>query len=260
MSGRVFSEADQAGTLPVAVITEDLATRYFAGADPIGQRIRLGRNPAWPWWTVVGVVPRLSSAPQGDAIMETAFVPLSQAPDRVLTIVSATTADPLAVAPGVRQAIRRVNQDVPTFGLESFAAFMQRRAWPFRVFGTLFMVFGVAALAMAAAGLYGVLAFGVRLRTQEIGVRMALGADRAGVVRMIVRQGMAVVGVGLAAGLTLGALVSPLMSELFFNVTPIDPMVFGTTTGLLLVTGFVASIVPALRAASVDPLVALRES
>ena len=113
MRAGVLSDADRAGALPVVVITQDLADKYFPGVNPIGQRVRLGRNPAWPWWTIVGVVPPLSSAPQGDAIIETAFVPLSQAPDRALTMLAATTGDPLAAAPGVRQAMRAVDQDVP---------------------------------------------------------------------------------------------------------------------------------------------------
>jgi ABC-type antimicrobial peptide transport system permease subunit len=127
------------------------------------------------------------------------------------------------------------------------------------VFGSLFLTFGVSALVMAAAGLYGVLAYGVRLRTQEIGVRMALGAGRGQVVRLILRQGLTVVGIGLLAGLGLGLLLGPLMEALFFNVEAADPVVFGLTVGLLLLTGFTASFVPARRAAAVDPLVALRE-
>jgi ABC-type antimicrobial peptide transport system permease subunit len=113
---------------------------------------------------------------------------------------------------------------------------------------------------MAAAGLYGVLAFGVRLRTQEIGVRMALGAGKSQVVRMVMRQGLLVVGIGLAIGLGIGYLAGPLMATLFFNVTATDPLVFGGTAAMLLATGIIASLIPALRAASVDPLVALREN
>jgi ABC-type antimicrobial peptide transport system permease subunit len=143
--------------------------------------------------------------------------------------------------------------------VNNFATMLARRSWPFRVFGTLFMAFGGAALLMAAVGLSGVLSFGVKLRTQEIGVRIALGAGRRQVIGMIVRQGMLVVGIGLAIGLVLGVLAGPLMAALFFNVTATDPLVFGVTTTLLLATGLVASIVPARRAASVDPLVALRD-
>lgn len=258
-TGRVFNSGDRAGTLPVVVITQDFADRYFAGESPIGKKVRLGRNPAWPWWTIVGVVPTLASSSPSGNVTETAFVPFVQAPDRNVTMVLSAGETPLNAGPGLRQAVKSVNQDLPVFQMEHFSTFLHRRSWPFRVFGTLFMAFGLSALLMAAAGLYGVLAYGVRLRTQEIGVRMALGANRPQVVRMILRQGLIVVGIGLSIGLGIGYLAGPLMSALFFNVTATDPMVFGTTTALLLVTGIIASLVPAMRAASVDPLVALRQ-
>lgn len=257
--GRALNEQDRAGTTPVVVITQDFAERYFPGQDPLGKRVRLGRNPAWPWWTIVGVVPALFSADTGDNVRETAFVPLEQAPDRNLTFLLAAGDTPMAVAQTVRQAVRGFDPDLPLFQVDAFAAMLHRRSWAFRVFGSLFMSFGLSALVMAAAGLYGVLAFGVRLRTQEIGVRMALGAGRRQVVGMIIRQGMIVVGVGVVMGLGLGALLGPAMSELFFNVEPMDPMVFGTTAAVLIATGLVASLVPARKAASVDPLVALRQ-
>jgi ABC-type antimicrobial peptide transport system permease subunit len=256
-AGRLFNQGDRAGGLPVVVITRDLADKYFPGENPIGKRIRLGRNPTFPWRTIVGIVPRLQSATDGNTVIETAFVPLAQAPDRSLTLLLSAGDAPINAAPGVRKAVRDIDQDLPVFGLDSFASLIHRRAWPFRVFGTLFMTFGLSALIMAAAGLYGVLAFGVRLRTQEIGC-MAL-AGRGQVIRMILRQGLVVVGVGLVAGLGIGYLLGPLMQALFFNVKATDPLVFATTISLLLLTGFLASFVPARRAASVDPLVALRE-
>ena len=257
--GRLLNEQDRAGAAPVTVVTQNFAEKYFPGQDPLGKRVRLGRNPAWPWWTIVGVVPTLFSADSGDAVRETAFVPLEQAPDRNLTFLLSAGHKPMAVAQMVRQAVRGFDQDLPLFQVDSYSAMLHRRSWPMRIFGSLFMSFGLSALVMAAAGLYGVLAFGVRLRTQEIGVRMALGADRRQVVRMIIRQGMIVVGVGVVIGLGLGALLGPAMSELFFNVDPMDPMVFGTTAVVLVATGLIASLVPARKAASVDPLVALRQ-
>jgi predicted permease len=257
-TGRVLGATDIAGTQPVTVITQDMADRYFPGENPLGQRIRLGRNPDWPWWTIVGVVPRLASASGTDSTTDTAFVPYAQAPTSALVILVAAD-EPLTVAPLIREVARAVDQDLPLFDVNNFATMLARRSWPFRVFGTLFMAFGGAALLMAAVGLYGVLSFGVKLRTQEIGVRIALGAGRRQVIGMIVRQGMLVVCIGLAIGLVLGVLAGPLMAALFFNVTATDPLVFGVTTTLLLATGLVASIVPARRAASVDPLVALRD-
>jgi predicted permease len=258
-TGRVLTDDDRAGGLPVAVVTQDFADKYFPRENPVGKRVRLGRNLQLPWWTIVGVVPTFDSAREGDAVTETAIVPMTQAPQRDLTMLLSAGATPLNAAPGLRAAVRAIDQDLPVANMDSLATFVHRRGWAFRVFGTLFMTFGAAALVMAAAGLYGVLAFGVRLRTQEIGVRMALGADRRQVIGMILRQGLRVVGIGLVIGLGIGALLGPAMSELFFNVQPTDPTVFGTTAAVLLATGLVASLVPARKAASVDPLVALRQ-
>ncbi len=261
IEGRVLAESDRTGAPPVVVITADMAAKYFAGGRAVGQRIHLGKDPALPWWTIVGVVPQLVEASNADELDEaTAFVPLAQAPDRGLTLFGATAGDPLIAAPGFRRALRDVDQDLPTFAVDSLAGRFYQQGWPFRVFGSLFLAFGISALVMAAAGLFGVLAFSVRMRTAEIGVRMALGADAGRIARMIVRQGMTVVGISLGLGVTIGGLVSPLMAALFFNVTPRDPLVFGVTIGVLLVTGLAASLVPALRAASIDPLEALRDS
>jgi ABC-type antimicrobial peptide transport system permease subunit len=122
----------------------------------------------------------------------------------------------------------------------------------------LFVAFGAGALALAAAGLYGVMAFSVRRRTGEIGVRMALGADRGRILRLVVRQGLMQVAIGAAGGLVIGRLLAGQLSVLFFNVSPWDPTVFAATMAVLTSVGFLATLVPALRAASVDPLVALR--
>jgi ABC-type antimicrobial peptide transport system permease subunit len=258
----VLEASDVTGSLPVAVITKDIADRYFAGERPIGKRIRLGLKPKIPFWTIVGVVPTLfeGARTNDDNDNATAYVPLAQWPERNLTILASTSGDPLISAPGLRRAIRDLDPDLPTYQINSLAGRLYTQGWPFRVFGSLFFAFGISALLMAVAGLYGVLAFTVRLRTAEIGVRMALGADGRRIARMVLRQGMTVVGIGLAIGVSLGALASPLMSELFFNVTARDPMVYSITITLLLVTGIVASLVPALRASRVDPLNALRES
>ena len=259
MRGRVFADTDRAGSELVVVITEDVASHFFEGREAIGQRIRLSRDPKAPWRTIVGVVPKLISVTAPDAISETVFVPLTQEANDGLTIFLQTTGDPLSAAPGLRAAVREIDQDLPLSNVESLAGFFYRRGWPYRVFGSLFFAFGAAALIMAVAGLYGVLAFGVRMRTQEIGVRLALGADKARVVRMILLQGMRLVLIGLVLGLTIGWLAAPLMAELFFNVKPTDPFVFGATAFALALTGIVASLVPAFRAASTDPVVALRQ-
>jgi ABC-type antimicrobial peptide transport system permease subunit len=158
----------------------------------------------------------------------------------------------------MRAALAGVGQGIPLNNVNTFAQELWRRGWAARVFGGLFATFGVAALVLASAGLYGVMAFGVRQRTQEIGVRMAMGADRRRVLLMFLWQGVWRVSVAIVAGLVPGYYVGGLMSELLDGVSPSDPLVHSIAAITLLLSGVAASLAPALRAASVDPIVALR--
>jgi ABC-type antimicrobial peptide transport system permease subunit len=171
-------------------------------------------------------------------------------------VSSAAAAEPMG--PALRRAAMEVDPNLPLFDLTTLDAMYAERTWPFRVFGSLFMTFGFAALLLSAAGLYGVMSFAVRRRTQEIGVRMALGADRRRITRMVVRQGLWQVGIGIALGLGLGWYLGSSLQILLYDTKPLDPLVFGTTIAVLGGAGLLASYVPALRAASVDPLRALR--
>ncbi len=255
--GRGFTAADVQGSLPVALVSDDFVRKHFPNADAIERRIRFGSDPKAPWWTIVGVVPRLVSLrDQGNA--EMVFTPLAQSPILSATILAFGSGDPLALAGPARRALQGIDEDLPLATPNSLARSYYQQTWAFRVFGTLFMTFGLAALVLAAAGLYGVMAFSVRRRTQEIGVRMALGADRRGVVRMILWQGMWRVMLGIVLGLVPAWFLAGAMRNLLFNVTQGDPAVFAATVAALLLAGLVASLVPALRAASVDPLTALR--
>jgi predicted permease len=258
LRGRMIAASDGANAPPVALVGEDFARKLFPGEDPIGRRVRYGSDPKAPWVTIVGIVPNLAVAASPGDVTEMMYVPLAQSPLRNLGILASTTGDPLALTSAIRKVVTEVDQDMALSDSNQLAAALWQRTWAFRVFGTLFMTFGVGALVLAAAGLYGVMAFGVRRRTKEIGVRLALGANRGGVVRMVLWQGLWRVAAGIAFGLYPAWLLAGYMKALFFNVTQGDPLVFGLAIGVLLVAGFAASIIPALRAASVDPLVALR--
>jgi predicted permease len=259
LKGRGFGPGDTLDALRVAVVGEDFAHKFFPNEDALGKRITLGLAPDAPWLTIVGVVPSLAVAPAPSDVTEYVYRPFTQAP-RGLNIVASTAGDPLAMTAVVRRAAMEVDQDLAVFNTNSLGASLSQRAWAFRVFGTLFMSFGFGALVLAGAGLYGVMAFGVRTRTQEIGVRMALGADRTRVLRMILWQGMWRVLLGIALGVAPAFGLAKLMTALLFQVTPADPVVFGATISLLTVVGLAASVVPALRAASIDPLDALRHA
>lgn len=262
--GRVFTDSDIEGSQPVAVVDESFAQRHFP-EGALGRRIRFEPDgatgssaPPAPWLTIVGVVPTLAEAGASNQPTEMVFRPTAQTTARFLTLFASTSGDPMAIAGDVRCVLAGVGEGVPVTNPASLAAQLWQDGWPVRVFGGLFMAFGVAALFLAAAGLYGVMAFGVRQRTQEIGVRMAMGAARGAVLRMILWQGGWRVGLATAVGLLPGWQVGRLMGALLRNVSPGDPLVLSLTAGTMLMTGVAACLAPALRAASIDPIVALR--
>jgi predicted permease len=260
-SGRAIRQEDRSGADLVALVSDDFAARYFPGQSPIGQRFR-GRQDGGtpqPWLTIIGTTVAIGNpaARQRDT-NATAIVPFDQRLSRRPEMVVAGPGDTPAPAGAIRRAVADID---PTVVIDRFTTMKGRydeRTWPIRVFGGLFSAFGIAAMLLASAGLYGVMAFAVRRRTSEIGVRMALGADPARILRMVVRQGMVLLAIGLMLGAGLGFLLGAQLTQLLFKVEPFDVTVVLTTSLVLVVSGLAASIVPARRAAAVDPLVALR--
>ncbi len=263
LQGRLIDSRDREDQLKVAVVSEDFAQKFYPKGDAIGHRVQLQLQSSADnaWWTIVGIVPRLTIA-AGESSQETTelvIVPMTQLNSRnVLILASAPSGDPLSITTAVRTAVASINPDLPLFEVDTVAGIYRAQTWPFRVFGSLFMSFGLAALLMAAAGLYGVMAFSVRRRTQEIGVRMALGADRGRILRMVMRHGAILVGVGMVLGIGIGGWLGGQLQLLLFGVKPWDLTVFGLTAFVLGSAGLLSSFLPARRAASVDPLVALR--
>ncbi|MCL4814244.1 MAG: ABC transporter permease [Vicinamibacteraceae bacterium] len=257
--GRALAASDGATALPVAVVSEALARRHFPGQDPIGRRIRPDPDdPDSGWRQIVGVVRDvviLDPQAQGNEIM---YEPLDQSPGRFLSVAAQVPGAPTAHAGAVREAIRDVDADLPISGLTSMKQHITDQGWGYRVFGTLFLSFGVAALFMASVGLYGVMAFLVSRRTQEIGIRLALGADGRRVLALVMRQGLVQVVVGLLLGLGLALWLSNAMRTLVLGVDPWDVRVFAGVATALGLTGLLATLVPALRASRVDPMTALR--
>jgi putative ABC transport system permease protein len=264
LAGRSFGAEDNAGSLPVAVVNKTFATKVWPGEDPIGKRIRLEEeagetNP--PWRTVVGVVPDLQMAGIGpeQESPEGFYLPLAQrCPGFVSLVARSRAGNPLALTSVVRQQIAVLDRDLPIYFVFSMEEILARSRFFPNLFGVLFAIFGVAALVLASVGIYGVIAFSVDQRTQEIGIRMALGAERRNVLRMILRQGMRQLLFGLGAGLLAAVFFSKLLASFLIGVQPRDPATFTLVSLVLATVAFIACWIPAQRAMRTDPLVAIR--
>lgn len=257
--GRDFSGADAVDAPRVAIINQSFAQKFFAGDDPIGRRFRLGRREADnPWVTIVGVAPDMYVGGIENQVPEGFYLALAQQPPRFASLAIRAEGDPLALTSAIRQEVQALDPDLPLYWVRTHAAGIAENNWHYRVFGSLFMVFGFVAVFLATAGLYGVMSFSVTRRTQEIGVRMALGADAPRVLRLVFRQGAWQVGLGLVLGIALAAGLSRLLTIMLFGIEPWDPATFTTVVSMLAVVALVAIFVPARRAMRVEPMAALR--
>jgi len=216
--------------------------------------------PAPPVWrTIIGISPTIRHANSQDAEpTNVIYLPARQDPPGFSNIMVRTALPPGSVMTAVREQMRTVDPDQPVQNVQTMGQMLNRQMWPYRVFGSLFAIFATIALVMSAVGLYAVMAYSVTQRRTEIGVRMALGANGADVRWLILRRGLWQMGLGLAIGL-LGAFgLSRVLRTLLVQVTPTDPLTFTVITVLLTGVALAACVIPATRAARVDPLVALR--
>jgi putative ABC transport system permease protein len=258
LQGRTFTTRDMADSTPMIVINQTFAARHWPNEDPIGKRIRWGVSTDDPLATVIGVVADVKQRQLGAPLQAQMYAPYAQNPYRTMALVVSAERDPGALAAAVRAAVRRLAPDVPLYGLQTMRESYHRSVWQQRLYGTLFTSFAVIALVLAAAGVYSVIAYSVTQRLHEIGVRMALGAQRGDVFRLVVRGGLRLALIGVAIGV-IGALAATrVLTALLFGVSATDPTVFAGMAALLLGTALVASYVPARRAASLDPVQALR--
>jgi putative ABC transport system permease protein len=264
LRGRALARTDTAEALPVVVVNETLVRIYFPGEEPIGRRIRMGsrRNP---WMTVVGVVKDERHNGVTAVIKEKFFVPYAQFPKarggdaaRGMTLVVRTAGHPMTLVNPIRAEVRRLDPRLPVAGVRPMTEVVDASVATPRLTGSLLSIFAGLALLLAAIGVAGVLAYLVSRRRREIGIRMALGASRANVLGLVVRRGVAYAGAGIAAGVLAALFLTRLMEGLLFGVAPRDPATFVAATLVLLAIAVAASLIPALRAARVDPLEALR--
>ncbi|NUQ11505.1 MAG: ABC transporter permease [Gemmatimonadaceae bacterium] len=257
--GRPIDDTDRADGLPVAVINQAFAEQYFPGQDPLGRRIRQGgRTSEQPWLTIVGIVPTIFTGDPEEPREPAFYVPLAQRHSSFVSLAVRTAGPPMAITPQVRSAVAALNPDIPIYFVYSMQEAFERPTWFIRVFGTMFMIFGLIALFLASVGLYAVMSFSVSRRVREVGIRMALGAQGRDVVGLIFRQGAWQLGLGLALGLGFAATIAQFMTIVLFDVQPRDPATFTSVAVVLTLAGLTACMVPARRATRIDPLVALR--
>ena len=257
--GRLLDARDAEGAPPAAVISESLARREFPDRDPIGQRLHVGPTDR-PWFTVVGVVGDVRQASLAASQTDAVYTTPEQwyFPDDTMSLVVRARGDAAALAPALRQAVWSVDKDQPIMRVATMESLLAATAAERRFALILFEAFGLAALALAAIGIYGVLAGSVAERTHEIGIRLALGAQGSDVSRFVVGQGLRLALLGVGLGLAGAFAVTRLMAGLLFGVGATDPATFIFVATLATAVALVASYIPARRATKVDPMVALR--
>jgi predicted permease len=260
--GRVLNATDGTPGAEAAVVNERFAARFFPNTDPVGRRIRLTEDRGKPSAriAIVGVTPSIRQRDlqeiDPDAVV---YVPFRQDPARFANLIVRARQDPASLATAVRQEVQAVDPDQPVYSVFTMKEVLARARWPFRVFGSMFTIFAAIALILSAVGIYAVMAYAVAQRTQEIGVRIALGARAGHVSWLVLRQGIIQLSVGLVLGLAGGFGVSRLLQSLLVQVPPTDPVTFGFVTGLLVLVTLAACLLPVRRATRLDPLVALRQ-
>jgi putative ABC transport system permease protein len=266
--GRTFTAEDRAGTPLVMMINEALAREAWPGEDAIGKRVACceeGPDGSPNWKTVVGVVADTRSMGLARDPAPEFYLPVAQAPraawnwlDRTMTVAVRTSGEPIAAAGAVRDAVRAVDPTVPVYNIGTMDQRITSSLSQTRFSTMLLSVFGGIALLLAAIGVYGVVSYGVTQRAQEIGIRIALGAQARDVLTMVMRHAAVLAGLGLVLGLAGALALTRLLTDLLFRVSPTDPPTFAVGIMVLTFVAVLASALPAWRAARVDPLVALR--
>jgi putative ABC transport system permease protein len=261
ISGREFTTSDTATSLPVAIVNESFARTHFPGIDPVGHQMKRVRpNPKEPWLTIVGVVPDLlmqgignnNASPVGYYIP----IPQSDVANGVRVAVR-TSGDPSAATAFVRSAVASLDGNLAIYEISTMRVVIDRQTWFYTIFGTFFMVFGICALFLAAAGLYGVMSFAVTQRTREMGVRSALGAQGGQLIMLVMRKSVIQLAIGLVLGLLLALVASGALQPVLYHVDPRDMTVFAAVIATLAVASLIASFLPAQRVTRIDPVVAL---
>jgi predicted permease len=261
VQGREFEAADGLAGKETVLVSQEFAAKYFPRQNAVGQRIRFfgEEQTAREWMTVAGVLPNIRHGdpgrPQGGPLVVTPYNWEGQG-GMALLIRTGGNAGGLATA--LRRELQQADGELPLFDVGTLDENLERGRWHLRVFGTLFLIFAAIALGMASVGIYAVIAHATGQRTREIGVRLALGAEAGAILGMVLRRGMWQIGIGMGLGLTAACFLSRLMTGFLLGVSPTDPITYGFVGLTLLIAGLAACLIPARRAARLDPLTALR--
>jgi putative ABC transport system permease protein len=257
--GRLFDRTDTAGGLPVLLVSEATARQVWPGADPIGQRVRTGSADRGPWRTVVGVVGDVRHYDLASAPTLPMYIPQAQLTDSYLVLVVRSRGDAAALARPLEAEVHRVASDVPVSRVRTLESLVERSMAQRRFVLALLGVFAALALLMAAVGVYGVVSYAVADRAHELSIRVALGATRAHVTRLVMAQGLAVTAAGLAGGLVLAVALGRTLEALLFEVTPFDAHTFAAAAAAQLAVSVAAHYGPVRRALRIDPAESLRQ-
>jgi putative ABC transport system permease protein len=261
IKGRDFTERDGENAPGVIIVNQAFARKFFPNEDPIGKRIKPGisageKKPEWR--EIVGVVSDVRNRNLSSDLREGYFIPEAQIPFNQMTMIVRTTNDPHGLITAVQNEVHSMDQEVPVFGVKTMDEYISATVAAPRFNATLLVVFAAVALVLTIVGLYGVMSYSVAQRTNEIGIRMALGAQSGDVLRLIVSQGFKLVLLGLGLGLAGAFALMSIISSLLFGVTWKDPLTFAIVAVLLAFVALLACYIPARRATRLDPLDALR--
>jgi predicted permease len=260
IAGRDFTSADGTGSALNIMVNRQAAETFWHGENPLGKRLRVyKKDVAQPWLTVVGVVPNVSQNNQSRS-KRTAiiYIPYGIEDENSRFVTARTSVPPATLKQVFRREVAAIDKDLPAQNLRTMEEQLEQQNWPYRVFGSLFAIFAAIALGLASVGLYAVIAHSVNQRTQEIGVRIALGARDGNILRLVFSQGMIQLGIGLVLGLTAAIGLTKVLKALLIDVSPTDPATFVTVTLVLSLAAGLGCLIPARRAMRVDPIEALR--
>jgi predicted permease len=260
LEGREFLAEDNETAPSVVIVNKALAKRYWHGRSPVGQRISTGRDAKHQrvWSEIVGVVPTGKYRSLRETDLPFVYHPFVQGFDAHATLVVQTASDSKLMLPTIRRAVQAIDPTLPILEAQTMQSYMSVPLFPAHITGVLLGTFGGLGLVLAMVGLYGVIAYSVAERTHEIGIRIALGAERQNVLRLVVGQGLRLTLIGAAIGLTAAFAATRLLSSLLYGVSATDPLTFAGVTILLTIVALAACYIPARRAMRVDPMVALR--